>query len=191
MLNAHVSLDTGKRRSHCMNYEPEPPSITSLVHIGEHFVGSSSSKSLSGIRIWDIRYQKEQKPLRILALPSGPSKKQTGITSLAMDRYCSKLFAVCTDKRILIYDAQSNSSRSSDCLKTFHNNTFQIQCVTSPVSDHLACGSIKDAVYVYDLQVCVFLALYNVIFDENCLVFMLITFGNNFTNAILSCFMRL
>uniref|UniRef100_A0A914CZG7 Uncharacterized protein n=1 Tax=Acrobeloides nanus TaxID=290746 RepID=A0A914CZG7_9BILA len=107
ILNAHLSRDsTNHRRSTYVAEEVN--GITSLAHLDEFSVASSSAKSKTGIYIWDIRYQKPEKPLRILHIPPGTSQKQTGISFLSVDRFGSQLFAVCTDNRILVYEAQSN-----------------------------------------------------------------------------------
>lgn len=134
-----------------------------------YFLTSSASAS-TGIRIWDLRYQKiASSPVQTFLVPQRMSK-ESGVASICWDRFRSSLFAICTDNAIYEYipalcrelpgwpkfsnfqfiyyfDFQVRS------LRTKNVSSFFVQCSASPVSDHLLCGSSYENAYIWNLQV--------------------------------------
>ncbi|KAH7725082.1 Protein CDT-2 [Aphelenchoides avenae] len=130
----------------------ELPSVTSMVHINEYCVVSASSSSRSGIRFWDMRYQQIRKPLRTLEIPHSSSQKETGVTSLCLDRYSHRIFAACTDSVIYEFSVPLNDDYPVNSYQANAISGFYIQCAASPISDHILCGSNLDAAFMWDLQ---------------------------------------
>ncbi|KAI3422015.1 protein hexamerization [Globodera pallida] len=126
-------------------------SITGILHLSENYFISSSTSASSGIRIWDLRYQVASSPVRTLFVPQQMSK-ESGIASMCWDRFRSSFFAVCTDNAIYEYVPSLNSEFPVRSLRAKCINSFFVQCATSPLSDHLLCGSSLSKAFIWDLQ---------------------------------------
>lgn len=140
-------LSKTKRLSMCSGF----PTITALLHYNENYLISAASSASSGIRVWDLRYQKASKPVQVLHIPQH-SSRETGITSMSWDRYHTNFFATCTDNHIYEYSMSSKTPLPVRSLKANMIGSVYVNCVTSPISDHLLVGSSHDHALLFDLQ---------------------------------------
>jgi len=128
----------------------EAPSVTSVVCVDENNFVSASSNSKSGIRMWDLRYQKTSKEVRNFKVPE--STKLTGVASLSCDRFHSTLFAASTDGFVYAYALRANYNAAVRQLQGGTTNSFYVKCAASPFSDHLLCGTSLEYALIWDLQ---------------------------------------
>jgi len=161
ILNAHPSTDHSKilntsasntirKRSvggSQLKKDEQSKALTSVLCEGENMLLSASTSSASGIRLWDMRYQKISALVKTYEVPQS-SVKSSGLTSMC---YHSSFFAACTDNNIYEY----TKSKTEEPENTYVGTTiksFYVQCAASPVSDHLLCGSFHGCAMMWDLQ---------------------------------------
>jgi hypothetical protein len=120
--------------------------IESVVHISKDLIASASSDSRSGIRFWDLRYQKGKDPLLIKTLP-----ENCNVYDMCIDRSGDKLYALTSAEKILEYDT-GTEEKPTIAYKYPRQRNFKVNLCHSPISDHLLVGNAADAPCIYDLQ---------------------------------------
>nr|CAD2162915.1 unnamed protein product [Meloidogyne enterolobii] len=71
---------------------------------------------------------------------------------MCWDRFNSSFFASCTDDKIHEFLPISSCDLPVRSLNGHGIDSFYVQCATSPISDHLICGSSRNRAYIWDLQ---------------------------------------
>lgn len=136
--------------------QKEAPSVTSVVFLNDFLVASASSDGNSGIKIWDIRkppHNDHAYAVNVYQIPTFDTKTTGfGVTSLALDRTGSRLFASCTNSVIYEYDVISAVTQHVNTYTgaTIRDYYTQISC--SPTADMIVCGSEDQKAYLWDLQ---------------------------------------
>ncbi|CAD6189941.1 unnamed protein product [Caenorhabditis auriculariae] len=127
-------------------------SVTSVVFINDHLIASASSDASSGVRIWDIRKQPKNDVSYVdeLSFPL-TTDRQFGITSLAVDRYRSRLYAAGMNNVVCEYAVTSALKTPVRHLLGSHLRDFHIEIACSPVDDVIACGDSDSRAVLWDL----------------------------------------
>ncbi|CAI5451764.1 unnamed protein product [Caenorhabditis angaria] len=128
-------------------------SVTSVLFLNDFTIASASSNAETGIRIWDIRKPGDSHPCQILKIPVTSSRKAGfGVTSLAIDRFRSSLFASCTNSIVYEYCTQTTSCSPLRAYSGAIIRDYYTQIACSPISDTIACGSDDKRAVIWDVQ---------------------------------------
>uniref|UniRef100_A0AC34Q0B6 Uncharacterized protein n=1 Tax=Panagrolaimus sp. JU765 TaxID=591449 RepID=A0AC34Q0B6_9BILA len=122
-------------------------SIDCLIHADEQTLISSSTSLPSGIRFWDLRYQKVNKPMKTLEVPGSNGR----ISDLGLDRTCQRLFAVRTKDRIFEYSVHGET-HPINAFQMPNQYHFKTSIKVSPLSDHFMITNDGKGGLLYDFQ---------------------------------------